>query len=118
VGAFTSLPLAYAGGLAVGVLQALLSKEAVHHAWMHGLDVNTSFLVLFVVLIVLPRRKLAELGRPVRAKVRRRATDPRANSLGWLVLGAAAFGAPLYWGVHGSSYTVAATQVLLFLSLV
>jgi branched-subunit amino acid ABC-type transport system permease component len=118
IGAFTSLPLAYAGGLAVGVLQALLSKEAAGHAWMHGLDVNTPFLVLFVVLIVLPRHKLAELGRPVRPRARRTDTDPRVRSLGWLAIGAAAFGAPLYWGVHGSSYTVAATEVLLFLSLV
>jgi len=38
--------------------------------------------------------------------------------LGWAAVAVAAFTAPSYWGVHGTSYTVAATQVLLFLSLV
>ena len=61
IGAFTNLPMAYAGGLAIGVLQAVLSKEASQHSWMQGLDINTPFLVLFVVLLVLPRRKLVEL---------------------------------------------------------
>jgi branched-subunit amino acid ABC-type transport system permease component len=118
IGAFTSLPLAYAGGLAVGVLQALLSKSAVHHTWMHGLDVNTPFLVLFAVLLVLPRHKLAELGGKVRPKPRGNRATPRAQGLGWAVIAVAALAAPSYWGVHGTSYTVAATQVLLFLSLV
>jgi branched-subunit amino acid ABC-type transport system permease component len=118
IGAFTSLPLAYAGGLSVGVLQALLSKSAVHHSWMHGLDVNTPFLVLFVVLIVLPRHKLAELGGKVRPKPRGHRPDTRVQLVGWAVLAVVAFAAPSYWGVHGTSYTVAATQVLLFLSLV
>jgi branched-subunit amino acid ABC-type transport system permease component len=118
IGAFTSLPLAYAGGLAVGVLQALLSKFAVDYGWMHGLDVNTPFLVLFVVLIVLPRHSLAELGGKVRPKPRGHRPDARLQTLGWVVVALAAFTAPSYWGVHGTSYTVAATQVLLFLSLV
>jgi branched-subunit amino acid ABC-type transport system permease component len=118
IGAFTSLPLAYAGGLAVGVLQALLSKSAIHHTWMHGLDVNTPFLVLFVVLIVLPRHRLAELGGKARPKPRGRRPDPKLQLAGWAGVAIAAVTAPSYWGVHGTSYTVAATQVLLFLSLV
>ena len=118
IGAFTNLPMAYAGGLAIGVLQAVLSKEASQHSWMQGLDVNTPFLVLFVVLLVLPRRKLVELGRPVRGSARVRSTPARQQLIGWSVIAAAALFAPAYWGVHQSSYTVAATQVLLFLSLV
>lgn len=118
IGAFTNLPMAYAGGLAVGVLQAVLSKEASQHSWMQGLDVNTPFLVLFVVLLVLPRRKLVELGRPVRGRARTSARPAWQQLTGWTVAGGAAVLAPTWWGVHQSSYTVAATQILLFLSLV
>ncbi len=118
IGAFTNLPLAYAGGLAIGVLQAVLSKEASAHSWMQGLDVNTPFLVLFVVLLVLPRRKLVELGRAVRGTGRTRTAPPWQQVTGWSLVAVAALLAPTYWGVHQSSYTVAATQVLLFLSLV
>jgi branched-subunit amino acid ABC-type transport system permease component len=118
IGAFTNLPMAYAGGLAIGVLQAVLSKEASQHSWMQGLDVNTPFLVLFVVLLVLPRRKLVELGRPVRVRARTRSAPARQQLIGWVLVAGAALLAPSYWGVHQSSYTVAATQVLLFLSLV
>jgi ABC-type branched-subunit amino acid transport system permease subunit len=110
--------MAYAGGLAIGVLQAVLSKEASQHSWMQGLDVNTPFLVLFVVLLVLPRRKLVELGRPVRGRARTSTRPAWQHLLGWGVAGGAAVLAPTWWGVHQSSYTVAATQVLLFLSLV
>lgn len=117
LGAFTSLPLTYAGGLAVGVLQALLSKEAAGHSSLQGLDLNTPFLVLFVVLLVLPRRKLVELGRTakVQATATRATTSLQRN--GWLLTAGAFLLAPVFWGTHGSSYTVVATQVLLFLSL-
>jgi branched-subunit amino acid ABC-type transport system permease component len=117
VGAFTNLPLAYAGGLAVGILQAVLSKEAGQYSFLQGLDVNTPFLVLFIVLLVLPRRKLVELGRTVRPRARKAATRSALPRAGWVAGGAAAVLAPAYWGVHQSSYTLAATQVLLFLSL-
>ncbi|MGQ0466579.1 MAG: branched-chain amino acid ABC transporter permease [Sporichthyaceae bacterium] len=118
IGAFTNLPLAYAGGLAIGVLQAVLSKEAGAHSWMQGLDVNTPFLVLFVVLLVLPKRKLVELGRQVRGRARTKSRPAWQQLAGWAMAAGAAVLAPTYWGVHQSSYTVAATQVLLFLSLV
>jgi ABC-type branched-subunit amino acid transport system permease subunit len=118
IGAFTNLPMAYAGGLAVGILQAVLSKEASQHSWMQGLDVNTPFLVLFVVLLVLPRRKLVELGRPVRGRARTTDRPAWQSLIGWTVGVGAAVLAPTWWGVHQSSYTVAATQILLFLSLV
>ncbi len=118
IGAFTNLPMAYAGGLAIGVLQAVLSKEASQHSWMQGLDVNTPFLVLFVVLLVLPRRRLVELGRAARGARRTRSTPGWQQVAGWGLVGGAALLAPSYWGVYASSYTIAGTQVLLFLSLV
>ena len=69
VGLFTSLPLAFVGGLAVGVLQAVTTKEVSGHVRLQNLDVAVPFLVLFLVLILAPRRKLAEVGRSVKLRV-------------------------------------------------
>ncbi|KPM51768.1 branched-chain amino acid ABC transporter permease/ATP-binding protein [Frankia sp. CcI49] len=59
LGAFASLPLAYAGGLAVGVLSAILTRYASSSEYLAGLPASLPFVVLFGVLVVLPRRRLA-----------------------------------------------------------
>jgi len=59
VGAFSSIPLTFAGGLVIGVLAALAQRVAVGNPTLAGLPGSIPFLVLFLVLLVLPRRKLA-----------------------------------------------------------
>jgi ABC-type branched-subunit amino acid transport system permease subunit len=54
----------------------------------------------------------------VRGRVRTSSRPGWQQVLGWTVAAGAAVLAPTWWGVHQSSYTVAATQILLFLSLV
>ncbi len=56
LGAFRSLPMADAGGIAVGIAQKLVSKETSTHEWLQGLDFNVPFLVLFFALLLLGRR--------------------------------------------------------------
>ncbi|HEY2834693.1 MAG TPA: ABC transporter permease [Sporichthyaceae bacterium] len=119
IGAFRSLPLAYGGGIAIGIAQKLVSKETSHHAWLQGLDFNLPFLVLFFVLLVLGRRRLGDLGAQVRARVpaRRRGTAPGAQ---WLVAAVGLLAAVLVPQTVGSRLPVwinAMSQVLLFLSL-
>src|SRR5205807_2529950 len=61
----TSLPGAFAGGLAIGMAQSLISKEATRIPALVGLDLNIPFLVLFIVLLVTPKGRLrapAQLG--------------------------------------------------------
>lgn len=118
LGAFRSLPLAYAGGIAVGILQKLVSKETSTHAWLQGLDFNLPFLVLFFVLLILGRRRLGDLG----AQVRVRAVVPKQLPAGAraVISAVGLLGAVLVPQLVGARLPVwinAMSQVLLFLSL-
>ena len=66
IGRFTNLPMAYVGGLGVGLLQQLASKQLSSVQSLQGLDYNLPFVVLFVVLLVVPKRKLVDLGQTAR----------------------------------------------------
>jgi ABC-type branched-subunit amino acid transport system permease subunit len=57
VGYFTSLPWTFVGGLVVGVGASVATKFAQNPPWS-GLPAAMPFLVLIVVLLVVPRRKL------------------------------------------------------------
>jgi ABC-type branched-subunit amino acid transport system ATPase component/branched-subunit amino acid ABC-type transport system permease component len=58
IGAFSNIPLTFVGGLVIGVLANLAQKLAIGHDAIAGLPASIPFIVLFVVLLVLPRRKL------------------------------------------------------------
>ncbi len=55
IGRFTSIPLAYAGGIVVGLLQSMASKFVGDHPSLSGIDTNMPFIVLIVLLLVIPR---------------------------------------------------------------
>ncbi|MEV5848660.1 ATP-binding cassette domain-containing protein [Streptomyces sp. NPDC051985] len=58
IGAFSSLPVTYLGGLAIGVGQALLQKEFVSSTGLvGGLSASLPFLILFTLLVAAPRLK-------------------------------------------------------------
>ncbi len=120
-GAFRSLPLAYAGGLVLGVTQAVAGKLSAENPSIAGLDTNMPFLFLFVGLLVIPRRKLVELGtRPVRAARARRSPTQGTRAFNSAVILAALVGAVLIPQVVGTklpTWTTAAAMVPLFLSL-
>jgi ABC-type branched-subunit amino acid transport system permease subunit len=115
---FSSLPMCLVGGLAVGLLQELASKELGSQTAFQGLDINVPFIVLFVVLLVIPRGKLAEVGRNVKA----RAIGPspfsaRTRAVGYVALVVAALLVPQLVGAHLALWITAVTQFVLFLSL-
>ena len=58
IGGFTNIPLTFAGGVAIGVVASVSTKFAVHDAWLAGLPDSLPFIVLLIVLLVLPRRRL------------------------------------------------------------
>jgi len=62
VGLFANLPLTYAGGLVVGVLAALATKFVTGSQVLAGLPPALPFLVLFAVLLLAGKRRLAETG--------------------------------------------------------
>jgi ABC-type branched-subunit amino acid transport system ATPase component/branched-subunit amino acid ABC-type transport system permease component len=62
-GAFRSIPLAYVGGLVLGVVAAVATKVISGSQLVQGIPVATPFLFLFVALLVVPRRRLVEISR-------------------------------------------------------
>jgi ABC-type branched-subunit amino acid transport system permease subunit len=118
IGRFQSLPLTFIGGLAVGVLQKVVSQATGSTAELQGIDLAVPFLVLFVGLLVIPKGKLPDIGQVIRA----RAVPPspfssRQRTLGYMALAAVLLVVPNLAGSRLPVYNIAMTQVLLFLSL-
>lgn len=118
IGRFQSLPLTFVGGIAVGVLQKVVSQATGSVDQLQGIDLAVPFLVLFVGLLVIPKGKLPEIGQLVRA----RAVPPspfssRQRTLGYLVLAGVLLLIPNLAGSRLPVYNIALTQVMLFLSL-
>lgn len=115
---FTSLPMSFVGGILVGVLQAVVGKATATHDNLQGLGLTVPFLVLFVGLLVIPRKKLVEVGRSVRARPPAASVLPPQYRTGLLALGALLLLIiPHVVGAKLPGYNVALTQVLLFASL-
>jgi branched-subunit amino acid ABC-type transport system permease component len=121
VGRFTSLPLTYAGGLLIGVLAQLAGKWTAGNEALSAIPVAVPFLVLFAVLLITPRGKLADLSKLVRPRVRtRRKYGPagRKAAIAGLVLFAAILvELPSFTGTNTIAYTQAMCFVGVFLSL-
>ncbi len=61
IGGFTSIPITFAGGLVVGIAQDIVGFQVNKHHWttLGGLSDALPFLLLFVVLLAMPKGKLA-----------------------------------------------------------
>ncbi|HVW32436.1 MAG TPA: ABC transporter permease [Acidimicrobiia bacterium] len=118
IGAFDSLLLTYGGGLLVGVLTQLSIRFLGSQPAFQGLPPSMPFLILFVVLLVTPSRRLIQrgTGRP-------RASAPVAPLPGGVRLAGAAVGTagllavPALVGSRLPIYTQALVYVILFTSL-
>ena len=118
IGAFSSLPLTYVGGLAVGVGAALCQRYFATNQTLAQLPSVFPFLVLFVVLLVTPPRRLVErsaalVRRPVAPLPPGRATVAVAALLGAGVL----LAVPALVGTKLAIYTTALAFIVLFGSL-
>ena len=67
IGYFSSIPLTYLGGIIIGIASSVSTKYVLDVDWLGGLPASLPFLILFVVLLVTPRRKLV---RPSAAEAR------------------------------------------------
>jgi branched-subunit amino acid ABC-type transport system permease component len=117
IGLFSNLPMTYLGGLIVGVLASLASYQFQSGAF-RGLPSAVPFLVLFLVLILVPTRKLPRRRADSGSLIAEIPPLPKAWS------GALAVAAvlvlmivPHVVGVKLASWTAAGTLVLLFSSL-
>jgi ABC-type branched-subunit amino acid transport system ATPase component/branched-subunit amino acid ABC-type transport system permease component len=59
IGYFSNLPLAYAGGLLLGVGGSLLTEYVSSTSWLAGLPSSLPFVVLLIALVVTPKARLA-----------------------------------------------------------
>jgi ABC-type branched-subunit amino acid transport system ATPase component/branched-subunit amino acid ABC-type transport system permease component len=117
LGAFTSLPLTFAGGLLIGVGSSVATKYFTSTNIWSGIPSALPFIVLFVVLLVFPRRYFRERSLVVPA-VRPTWTSPLPVQLGGgtlLLIGLALV--PTFAGIHLVDWTVAVAYIILFLSL-
>jgi ABC-type branched-subunit amino acid transport system permease subunit len=118
VARFQSVPMAYVGGIGVGIVQAVLSKTVSTSESLQGLDLATPFLVLFVGLLLIPRHKLVEVGRMARPRpVPPSMFSGRVRAMGYGGAFVVALLVPTFASDKLPGYNVALTQVILFASL-
>ncbi|MGH9920970.1 MAG: ABC transporter permease subunit, partial [Nitrososphaerales archaeon] len=118
IGFFSSLPLTFVGGLAIGVAGSIATKYVATISWLSGLPAGLPFIVLFLVLVVTPRARLAER-RVVNALPVRRSwhAPPRVRvPVGAAVLVLLAF-VPQLTGPDLPVWSEFLIDVVLFLSL-
>ena len=117
IGGFTNIPLTYVGGLAIGVVASVSTRYAVYHAWLSGVPDSLPFIVLLVVLLVLPRRRLEP-----KSQVQRHPTQPwtgpgRARAVAAIAIVGLLALVPEIVGVMLPDFTLALVQGMLLLSL-
>ena len=113
VGRLTSLPLTYAGGLAIGVAESLSSKLSASHPALLGLPPGVPFLVLFAVLVTSRKDRFVEVAKDLKSAARVPAAQPfnvrvAAVAVGGLLV------APFFLN---SSRVLTATATVIFLLL-
>ena len=121
IGYFSNLPLTFVGGLVVGIAGSIATKYVASITWLTGLPVGLPFIILFIVLVVTPRRLLAERRVVTSLPVRRSWYAPTRVRLGTFAV-VLAFLVALPWvpgfgGVHQSIWSNALIDIILFLSL-
>ncbi len=118
IGRFTSLPMAYAGGLLLGLLGSLVPKFTPSTTVFQGLPLALPFILLVVVLLVTPRTKLKEVGRSVLASVPASSRLTLSQMLGAGAISAVALGlVPVLADSRLIIWSQGLTYVILFLSL-
>jgi branched-subunit amino acid ABC-type transport system permease component len=69
IGGFSSLPLTYAGAIVIQVLVAVATKWASGHQALGWLPSTLPFIILFVVLLATPKRRLVEVGASLQQRI-------------------------------------------------
>lgn len=119
IGGFRSIPLTFVGGVAVGIAGAFIDKYSATVSWVGGIAPSLPFIVLFLVLVVIPRRRLA-VGRLASGR-RPPTTGYRAPRRVQMLVGAAVaavlVAVPVFQGTHITLWTTALIDMVLLLSL-
>jgi len=118
IGRFRSLPLTYAGGVALGVAANVLIKEFAGRPALAGLPSSLPFIVLVVALVLWPPKAIGRVNAaPVGGERVARRLAPQARWLAGAVGVVALVALPHVVGPKLPSYTAAAALVVMFVSL-
>jgi ABC-type branched-subunit amino acid transport system ATPase component/branched-subunit amino acid ABC-type transport system permease component len=117
IGRFTSLPLTFVGGLALGIASSLCTKWFLSGA-LTGLGPSLPFVVLFILLLVLPKRFVVERSAVREVQARSTWTAPLPVQLGGsvIVLGAL-IAVPAFASYHLTDWTLGLATSVILLSL-
>jgi ABC-type branched-subunit amino acid transport system ATPase component/branched-subunit amino acid ABC-type transport system permease component len=117
VGRLSSLPLTYVGGIAIGILAALGTDYSTV-SWLAGLPSGLPFLILFLVLVFTPSRKLISRRATGVVTVYQSWYAPgRVRLAAWALVVVCFALAPLYAGVQLSAFAATLIFVLMFAAL-
>jgi ABC-type branched-subunit amino acid transport system ATPase component/branched-subunit amino acid ABC-type transport system permease component len=117
IGRFSSLPITMAGGIAIGIVASILTKYINSTSLLSGLPPSLPFIVLFVVILLMPRTRLALRQSGLRrADIPWRAPD-RVQLVGAVVVAAFLLTVPAWAGFRLSGWTTSLTYIILLLSL-
>jgi branched-subunit amino acid ABC-type transport system permease component len=117
IGLFSSLPLTYVGAVVVGVATSLSTQHLTAKPWA-GIPPSVPFIVLIVVLLVVPGRKLPRVRSTVGALSPEPFQWPRGSrAAAGLIAGAVLLMIPHVVGVRLPLYINALTYFVLFASL-
>jgi ABC-type branched-subunit amino acid transport system ATPase component/branched-subunit amino acid ABC-type transport system permease component len=118
IGYFSNLPLTFAGGLVIGIGSSLATKYVGNSVWLAGLPACLPFIVLFIALLVTPKRLLAERRAVAVVPPRQPWRAPtRVRNVFFAVFLLLGIAAPSVAGVHIDQFTTGLCYVMLFLSL-
>jgi ABC-type branched-subunit amino acid transport system ATPase component/branched-subunit amino acid ABC-type transport system permease component len=119
IAGFTRLPLAYAGGLIVGIVSSLLTRY-VTVDWLTGLSATAPYLILFVALVAISWRRVGSSTARVAPRPGyrfRTLASPWVHLVAGSALLIAVISVPAWSGFDVDFYTTTLVFVVLFLSL-
>ena len=117
IGRFANLPMTCLGGLLIGVLAALATRYVTSES-LSGLSPTIPFLVLFLVIITMPRARARSFDFHVNVSHSPHWVPPaRLQGAGALVTIVILAIVPTFAGVHLTDWSVSLGYVVLFLSL-
>jgi ABC-type branched-subunit amino acid transport system ATPase component/ABC-type branched-subunit amino acid transport system permease subunit len=117
IGAFRNVPVVFLGGIVLGVASEVSQKVSISVGWLGGLPTALPFLVLFAVLLIVPRAKLTRPGRyEERARLQYRSPWPVQLTVG-VIFAVLLFLVPQLDGLRLSFYMTGVATGILLLSL-
>jgi ABC-type branched-subunit amino acid transport system ATPase component/branched-subunit amino acid ABC-type transport system permease component len=118
IGTFSSLPLTFVGGLVIGVVVSLATKFTAQVPALGGLSDGLPFIILFIVLLITPKRRLVDRSpRPVILMPKSWHAPTRVRLVSGVIALAFLVWVPELVGVRLVSYSNFLIYTILFLSL-